>query len=209
MITEAIGAQPMSGGSFDQEEDTEKAIQETLETLEHTLPPTVGHRNHQVFELARALKSIPRLADAAADDLEPLVRRWHELGVARGVIGTRPFEETWIDFLYAYPRVKFPKGAEPMTAIFQRARSADPPPAALRYEHLGLRLLVALCRELQRVSGEKPFFLGCRTAGKLLGVDHVTAWRWLFLLQHHHVIHEEEKGDWRKRRASRYRYLAD
>ena len=67
-------------------------------------------------------------------------------------------------------------------------------------------LLVAVCRELQRASGDKPFFLACRTTGRLLGVDHTTAWRWLFLLTHKGIIEEVEKGDRAKRRASRYRY---
>jgi hypothetical protein len=96
-----------------------------------------------------------------------------------------------------------------MTKVFELAKHAQTPRAALRYEQDGLRLLVALCRELQRVSGDKPFFLACRTAGGLLGVKHVTAWRWLTLLAHDKIVDEVEKGDKLKRRASRYRYLAD
>jgi len=96
-----------------------------------------------------------------------------------------------------------------MAQIFERAKNAPLPRAAARYQHDGLRLLTALCRELQRESGEKPFFLATRKAGELLEVDHVTAWRWLFLLVHDNVIEEVEKGDRTKRRASRFRYLAD
>ena len=65
---------------------------------------------------------------------------------------------------------------------------------------------MALCRELQQVSGDKPFFLACRSAGKLLGVDHTMAWRWLFLLAHAGIVEEVEKGNHARRRASRYRY---
>jgi len=183
--------------------------QDVLETIRESLPAGPGRRNRQVFELARALKSIPRLADAAADDLEPYVRGWHQWGVEAGVIGTEPFEETWIDFLQAWPKVRFPKGAEPMVAILQRAKHAALPRAAERYDHDGLRLLIVLCRELQRASGDAPFFLASRTAGRLLEVGHLTAWRWLYLLQHDGVIEEVEKGDRAKRRASRYRYRGD
>ena len=174
-----------------------------------SLPSGVGERNRQVFELARALKAVPALADAPADTLEPYVRRWHSLGVKKGVIGTEPFEETRIDFLLAWPKVMFPKGAKPMTKLFEAAKRVPLPEAAMRYEADGLRLLVALCRELQRVSGDKPFYLACRTAGGLLGVKHVTAWRWLVLLTHDKIVEEVEKGDRLRRRASRYRYLAD
>jgi hypothetical protein len=173
------------------------------------LPARIGRRNEQVRELARALKAIPLLADAPGDNLEPLVRHWHRLGVEKGVIGTVPFEESWIDFLRIWPIVKFPKGAEPMVAIFANAKQAVPPRAADKYESQDIRLLIALCRELQKAAGDRPFFLSCRTAGRLLGVSHVAAWRWLFLLQHDHVIDEVEKGDPGKRRASRYYYLGD
>jgi len=184
----------------------EAAIQETLPTEPRTYPGK-GRRNDQVFELARTLKGIPRMADADAGDFEPVVRRWHTLGLQRGVVGSEAFEETWINFLRGWPKVRFPKGAEPMTAIFEQAKRSPVAQAAKRYEPPGLRLLAALCQELQRPSGDKPFFLACRTAGKLLEVDHTTAWRWLWLLAHDGVIREVEKGDRARRRASRYRWL--
>ena len=93
-----------------------------------------------------------------------------------------------------------------MNLIFQEAKQTPVPRAALRYKQDKLRLLVALCRKLQQAAGDDPFFLACRTAGRLLNVDHATAWRWLVLLQHDRVIEEVEKGDRAKRRASRYRY---
>lgn len=178
--------------------NVEKAITDSL-------PKGPGKRNKQVFELARALKAIPELADASAKDLEPYVRRWHEL--AKPIIRTQPLEETRIDFLRAWPRVKFPKGAEPIQAIFEAAKAVEPPAVALEYEQPELRLLVILCRELQRAAGDRPFYLSCRTAGRLLGVDHATAWRWLFLLKADGVLDEVCKGSQAGRKATRYRYL--
>jgi hypothetical protein len=179
------------------------------QAIHDTLPTAVGRRNRQVFEFARALKAIPRLADADPDDLKAAVRNWHQVALLRQVIGTEPFEETWIDFLKSWPKVKFPRGEEPMTAILEKAKANPLPPAASRYDHAGLRLLVALCHELQRVSGQGEFFLSCRTAGKLLGVNHVTAARYLFLLAHDGIVEAVEKSDRARRRATRYRYRAD
>ena len=180
------------------------------QVIQQTLPAGIGRRNRQVFELARALKAVPRLADAPVDTLEPSVRRWHDLGVASEVIATEPFDETWIDFLQAWPKVKFPKGTEPMVAVFEKAKAGPVPRAALKYEHPQLRLLAALCRELQRTAGDKPFFLSCETARRLLDASHrMATWRWLSLLLHDRIIQEVEKGDPKKRRASRYRYLGD
>ena len=209
--TEAIGVSVLKLSSPpDNEEDIDSAIHDSLEkAIQANLPKQTGCRNAEVFELARSLKAIPRLADAEPDDLLAYVRRWHDLGVQKGVIGTKPFEETQIDFLIAWPKVRFPKGEEPMTMIFARAKSVALPAAAAPYEQSGLRLLVALCAELQRASGEHPFFLSCRTAGRLLEVDHTTAWRWLFLLRHHEVIVEVQKGSQATGQASRYRYQGD
>ena len=190
-------------------DEIERAIQESF-------PKGIGRRNFQVFDLARALKAIPRLADAPANALEPHVRRWHQIGVETGVIGTEPFEETLIDFLRAWPKVRFPKGCEPMVAILRQAKNTPLPAAAKRYEQEKLQLLVAVCRELQTASGDKPFFLACRTAARLLELhnlkgeeDHVKAWRWLFLLIQDRVLEEVEKGNQSTRHASRYRYLGD
>jgi hypothetical protein len=170
-----------------------------------TLPIGPGKRNKLVMQLARSLKAIPELADAPAQPLRPYVKRWHRLALP--VIGTKPFDETWIDFLRAWPRVKFPLGSEPVRQVFEAAKRTGTPKVAMQYEQEPLRLLVALCRELQRVAGTGPFFLACRTAGSLLGVDHTTAWRWMFLLQEDGVLKEAEKGSQAKHRASRYRYL--
>ena len=187
----------------------EKAIVESL-------PIAIGRRNRQIFELARALKAIPALADAPVDALEPHVRRWHNLGVARGVIGTEPFTETWIDFFTCWPKVRFPKGTEPMVLILERAKQSPPPKAAERYEQAELRLLVSVCRELQHAAGAEPFYLACRTAAELLdvrnkqgGFDHVKAWRWLLLLAHDGIVEATGKGDQSKHRATRYRYRGD
>jgi DNA-binding transcriptional regulator YhcF (GntR family) len=59
------------------------------------------------------------------------------------------------------------------------------------------------------VSGQGEFILSCRTADKLLGVNHITAARYLFLLAHDGIVEAVEKSDQTRRRATRYRYRAD
>lgn len=63
-------------------------------------------------------------------------------------------------------------------AIFEQAE-ASIPEVAMRYERIGMRRLVGLCRELQRIKGTKCFHLGCRTVGTLLDVGEMEAQRWL------------------------------
>ena len=197
-----LSVTPDAGGP-----DIDRAILETI-------PSCGGRRNKKVFELARALKAVPTLADTPAtalDFLKPHVERWHKMGRERGVIGTEPFEETWIDFLNGWPKVKFPKGKEPMMAIVERAKQQPMPAVALKYSDPRLRLLVALCFQLHRASGEKLFYLSARMAARLLdlggGKDHVMAWRWLFLLKHDKILDEVECG--KRGKATRFRYVAD
>lgn len=177
------------------------------EAIAGTLPTRPGQRHRQVFELARGLKAVPELNDANAKSLKPFVQEWHRRALPH--VATKPFEETWIDFLKAWPNVQFPKGAEPMAAVFERACSAGLPAVAEQYEQSPLQLLVAVCRELQRGAGDGPFYLSCRTAGQLVEVDHATANRWLFLLVSDQVLELVEKGSRDRRRASRYRYRGD
>lgn len=71
--------------------------------------------------------------------------------------------------------------------------------------------MIALCRELQRMAGDHPFFLGCRDAARLVGFgnDHMTASRRLAMLCDDEVLELKEKG-WQSPqggRSSRYRYL--
>jgi hypothetical protein len=185
----------------------EKGVEDRIgRMIRGCLPTGPGRRNRQVFELARAIKAQPDLADAAPDDLLPIVKRWHTLALPN--ITTKEFAETWIDFLQAWPRVKIPKGAT-MMSIMRKALECPMPKAAARYEEEPLRRLVALCCQLDREANGGRFFLSCRTAGKLLGVTHVQANRWLFLLDHDKVVKQLNKGDRARRQAAEYRYLGD
>ncbi|MCE9545762.1 MAG: bifunctional DNA primase/polymerase [Planctomycetia bacterium] len=171
-----------------------------------TLPSRPGQRHRLLFELARELKALPAWNDAPLAALKPIVRQWH--GLALPMLGTKPFEESWLDFAEGWQRVKYPKGQEPIAMALKLADAAELPEAALEYEQVELRRLVALCRVLQRKSGDHPFFLACRTAAGLLGVNHATAARWLKLLAIDGIVSEVEKGSRSTRRASRFRYLA-
>lgn len=168
-----------------------------------TLPLSPGQRNRAVFKLCRALKGIPSLADADPLQLRPIVEQWHKLALP--VIQTKPFEETWIDFLKGWERVKFPAGQGPLDEVVRRLDLAELPQEALQYEQPQFRRLVLLCRELQRVSEERPFFLSVRTAGGLIGVSADTASRWMYLLQREGVLKLVAEAT--RHRARRYRYV--
>lgn len=93
-----------------------------------------------------------------------------------------------------------------MTVAFERACRAGLPDVTHDYDQSEVLLLAGLCRELQRTAGDRPFYLSCRDAGRLLGATPVQASRWLFLLVADGVLEEVEKGEVRTMKASQYRW---
>lgn len=92
--------------------------------------------------------------------------------------------------------------------IYTESLKQEPPECASKYDSAEMRALVALCRELQRGAGNRPFFLDCRTAGRLIGVDRQTANRWLSLvLQADGVLERTRTGT--RGKGSEFRYLPE
>ena len=94
-----------------------------------------------------------------------------------------------------------------MMQVLSQAQAAEIPQVASKYESPDTHLLIKVCRELQRVSGEGAFFLSCRTAGRLLGMNHNKAWLRLGMLVADGVLQVRIRGT--KKRATRYRYVGD
>lgn len=173
--------------------------------IQRTLPTGSGKRHRKLFDFARELKSIPEFEGYAARAHRAAVREWHRR--ARPYITTQEFDETWLDFLEGFGKVKTKLGEGPMAQLFKHAATMPVPPEAEGFESPQLRLLASLCRELQRVAGpSSPFYIASRSAGELFGVSHVHASRWLRLLRREGLIREVSKGKVNSE-ASRYRYL--
>ena len=165
-----------------------------------TLPTNVRQRNAKIFQFARALKGIPALANVDPKSLKPYVKEWHKRA---STLCKDPFETTWFDFLYGWGRVKIPMNLNLLEVAMKLGKQncvLEP-----EYEQKPLRDLVALCRGLQAITGDEPFFLSVWTAGRVLGVSHKTAWKWLKGIELDGWIKTEVKGNSRK--ATRYRYV--
>ena len=182
------------------------------EVMARTLPTGPGTRRRTLLDLARKLKFRPEFAKIGATEinfLKPYLKRWWK--IARPLTsGKHPgFHTSWEDFVFAWEEARVPYGAA-MQAIFEKACSSPPPKLAVeRYGEGSLRVILAsLCRELQRANGDTTFFLTGRTAGPLLGVSDVHAWRWLKLLEKDGIIKPVKTYPRRTRKATEYRYLA-
>ena len=99
-----------------------------------------------------------------------------------------------------------------MNTLFEAAMKADTPACAMRYETEEVRLVVKLCRELQKHAGSEPFFLSVSTVNDLIlkaGENRMKGWRILRGLVLDGVLQEIQKGTASKRRATSFRYLGD
>ncbi|UCC22070.1 MAG: bifunctional DNA primase/polymerase [Planctomycetota bacterium] len=174
--------------------------------IEGTLPKKKGQRNDAVFPLCQWLKAIPDLRDLRAKKLEPIVREWHRR--AYGVIGTKPFSDTWADFVHAWKRVKWPKGDVMLSQAIKRVLEGKTIlPEAEEYDTEEARCLLKLCYELQQGVGDRPFFLASRTAGGFVGLSHRKAYKLLETFVEDGKLDPVEKHTATK--ATRYRYIAN
>jgi len=175
--------------------------------IERTVPTKGGKRHRQIFEFCRELQAIPEFRGRSAKAFRQIVREWHRR--ARPYVQTKGWEETWLDFVEGWGKVKNPKGEEPIAMLFAQVAAMAPPAEAEQFDTPEVKLLVGLCRELQRTAGKGPFYLSSRAAGGLLGRSHVQVSRWLRLLCMEDILQRVSKGSNATREASRYRYLVE
>jgi hypothetical protein len=170
---------------------------------------THPHNNNRLlFDLARGVKALEHLQGQpySPEQLRKVYDQWH----ARSFKFLRPEQskdDYWMEFLSACESAKYPLGGMALVKAWQRAKENPPPREAAQFENPEIRQIVCLCRELQILNGDKPFYLSSYTCQRLLDHQHhSTVATWLRALCKLGIIKLEERGN--THRASRYRYLA-
>jgi hypothetical protein len=173
--------------------------------------PSGKHQSHKcLFTLARAVKTFEqgRGTTISQSELKGVFDGWHRKA-KRFLRRKRSRDEYWFEFLEAYENASVPLGKDVVSLAWEAATTNPPPPEALQFESLDLRLLVGLCFELQKRCGSKPFFLASRTVQRLFGhATHATAAFWLAGLRRSGVLKVVEQGGPKSNRASRYVFSA-
>lgn len=182
--------------------------------LQRTVPTVVGTRNTKIFELARELKAFPSLASHTALALMPILDRWYRwyemsAPVMQKAKHPMPYDEAFGRFVQAWRNVLHAKGCEEINQARAEAFQGDEPTCAASCRSKEAKWLVRLCAELQRRSGRNPFYLDCRTAGKVIGLSHVAANALLWTLRELKILEVVKPHDYGKHRATEYRYLGD
>ncbi len=191
--------------------DGELGFPLSLPTLLQQAQPTAGHQNHtKLFFLARGVKALEKAG--GQDWTEKRLREevfmpWYS---QNNFLRNGQSEDIyWLEFLNAYHDVKYPLGPGVLQHTWQRAELSKPPEVTQQFKKdERIRKLVTWCRELQRFTGEAPFYLSCRTVAAKLGFGSSrTASMVLRGLVLSKILGEVEKGGPKTNRATRYRYL--
>ncbi len=195
-----------SGVVFSLDSLDDEIKKEVERAIEATQPTKEGQRNDAIMPLCQWLKAIPELKDLSAKALKPIIKQWHEQ--AYNVIGTKPFTDTWRDFVHAWKRVKWPKGDVMLAqAIRMALKSEKKLPEEQEYDTEEAQYLLRVCYFLQEIIGNEPFFLASRTAGGILGISRRDAYKLLEMFVADEKLKLIEKHTSRK--APRYRYIAN
>lgn len=106
--------------------------------------------------------------------------------------------------------VEYAEGDGPFERAVASAREAETPACAHHHDDPRVRFLIRLCRELADIAAYGEFYLGCRKAGEVCGVDRMTAHRWLRMLCREGIIevvdHPGTQTDYGRRAATVYRW---
>jgi len=160
--------------------------------------------NEAVFRLCQGLKGVAQDGTSAAD-MEPYFRLW--IKTYRQDLPDDDFT-LWLQFteLWDGGKIKFPKRDTFNTAL---ARASDPQ-GELRPE-LGnmpdeIKRLGAVCYELQKLAGDRPFFISGGQAGQIMGKSEDTGRLALKYLARKKIIELKQRGH--SGRATEYQYIA-
>ena len=189
---------------------------------QHKLVPTEIHAtNVALFGLCRLGRTLEHKLGGTLKhhEQEALFRFWHQAATESGrEVLSRPFEEYLLEFFGQYPKAKTPIDQHSLEAALDRAKQAPMPPLPLEAAHFTahprISLLIKLCWQLARYDSDGIFYLSCRDVARRLGVDPMTALRWLNGLASVRLIERVETGGLRsvkgkptKRVATVYRWL--
>jgi hypothetical protein len=179
----------------------------SVDLIAQVAPTDYRQNNSSLFRLARLLKSYEDRIGRLASEQERLFvfDRW--CFVARR-FWRHSRDEYYAEFLDACHYARIGLDQNPIEVAVCRAKAA-PLPQVRGFTDERIRLLVAICRELQQITGCNPFFLPTRKLAEALGAHWTQVARWLRILEDPLQVIHLAPGEVRRRggsRSPRYRY---
>jgi hypothetical protein len=153
----------------------------SVDLITQLAPTDYRQNNASLFNLARLVKSYENAIGRVATEQERqfVFDRWCRFA--------RPFwrhsrDDYYAKFLDACHYARIGLDQNPIELAVSRARSG-PLPQVAGFTDERIRLLVAICREMQQITGANPFFLPTRKLGEILGAHFTQVARWLRILE--------------------------
>jgi hypothetical protein len=178
----------------------------TVHAISDIAPADFRQNNASLFKLARLVISYEHSTGrlATMHELECVFDQWSK--VAR-TFWRHTRDDYWAEFLEAYSYARVGLDEDPIKLALARAK-AGPLPDVPGFKEERIRLLVAVCREMQQITGSSPFFLPTRKLGEILGAHWTRVAGWLRAFEVLKIIHLAP-GEVRKtggNRSPRYHY---
>jgi hypothetical protein len=176
------------------------------DTVSQVAPTDYRQNNASLFKLARLVISYEHSTGglATTQELELVFDQWAQLSQS---FWRHTRDHYWAEFLEAYSYARIGLGEDPIKLAITCAK-AGPLPQVQGFTEEPSRLLAAVCREMQQITGSYPFFLPTRKLGELFGTHWTCVARWLRAFEVLEIIHLAP-GEVRKaggNRSPRYYY---
>ena len=180
----------------------------TVDLIAQVAPTDYHQNNTSLFKLARLVKSYENALGRPATQLE------RQFVFDRWCLMARQFwrhsrDDYYAEFLEAYGYARMGLDEDPIELAVSRAKAA-PLPQVRGFTDERIRLLVAMCHEMQEITAANPFYLPTRKLSEILGAHYTQVARWLRALEALRIIHLAP-GEVRRRggnRSPRYHYCA-
>jgi hypothetical protein len=172
-----------------------------LRLIQQHQPKRQGERNRTLFRLAQAIKGVSTQMDT--EQLAAIFGIWWQS--ARTVVGTKDEELSFGELIVAYVNCRFPGGVNWDTILHEA--NEEPLPHKAKVYPPRLQRLTRICAYLQRLNGERGFYLSYELAGRLIEVSKQTAQVLIRVLMLDGLLLRLEVGSQVTGKASVYRYV--
>src|SRR5262249_32839492 len=149
--------------------------------ISQVAPTDFRQNNDSLFKLARLVRDYESAKGrpATKPELQFVFDRWCLVAQR---FWRHPRDDYWAEFLEACYYARLGLNQDPIELALNRARTM-PLPEVAGFTDERIRLLAAICREMQRLVGNSSFFLPTRKLGQLLGAHWSSVARWLVNLE--------------------------
>lgn len=158
------------------------SVKSLADAVSLSIPTAPRRNNKSLFKLCRALLSLDRVTPLTMTDRMDAFAAWYERTAKLGFLRDGQEREHYLaEFLHAMKTANVPLDESPVDAAWRNVQTQSPPAEVelFGFDTEPPKLIVALCYQLDKAAGGKPWYLSCRDAARLVGISYRSAAGWL------------------------------